>query len=77
MIERKDQIINLCEMKYSIAEFSIDKNYSQTLRNKVGAFRNETKTKKAIHLTMVTTFGIKPNEYAGIVQNEVVIDDLF
>ena len=77
LIERKDQIINLCEMKYSIAEFSIDKNYSQTLRNKVGAFRNESKTKKAIHLTMVTTFGIKPNEYAGIVQNEVVIDDLF
>jgi hypothetical protein len=33
--------------------------------------------RKAIHLTMVTTYGIKQNEYAGIIQNEVVMDDLF
>ena len=64
-------------MKYSTREFSIDKNYNQTLRNKLGAFRDETKTKKAVHLTMVTTYGLKPNENAGIVQNEVVMDDLF
>ena len=77
LIERKDQIINVCEIKYSTVEFSIDKNYSQTLRNKIGAFREETKTNKAVHLTMVTTYGIKSNEYAGMVQNEVLMDDLF
>jgi AAA+ ATPase superfamily predicted ATPase len=77
LIERKDQIINLCEMKYSTEEFSIDKSYSQTLRNKVSAFREETKTRKAIHLMMVTTYGLKHNEYSGMVQNEIVIDDLF
>ena len=77
LIERKDQIINLCEMKYSTEEFLIDKNYSQTLRNKVGAFREETKTKKAVHITMITTYGVKLNEYSGMIQNEVVMDDLF
>jgi AAA+ ATPase superfamily predicted ATPase len=77
LIERKDQVINLCEMKYSTGEFSIDKSYSQTLRNKVSSFREETKTRKAIHLMMVTTYGLKKNEYAGMVQNEVVMDDLF
>jgi AAA+ ATPase superfamily predicted ATPase len=77
LIERKDQVINLCEMKYSTEEFSIDKSYSQTLRNKVSAFREETKTRKAIHITMVTTYGIKQNEYAGMIQNEVVMNDLF
>jgi len=30
-------------------------------RNKVSAFREETKTRKAIHITMVTTYGIKQN----------------
>lgn len=63
--------------KYATGEFSIDKTFSQTLRNKVSAFREETKTRKAIHITMVTTYGLKPNEYAGMVQNEVVMDDLF
>jgi uncharacterized protein len=77
LIERKDQVINLCEMKYSTEEFTIDKNYGKTLRNKVTAFREETKTRKAIHITMVTTYGIKQNEYAGMIQNEVVLDDLF
>ncbi|MEI8271072.1 MAG: ATP-binding protein [Paludibacter sp.] len=77
LIERKDQIINLCEMKYSTDVFSIDKSYDLTLRNKIGAFRQESKTRKAVHLTMVTTYGIKQNEYAGMIQNEVVMDDLF
>ncbi len=77
LIERKDQVINLCEMKYATGEFSIDKSYSQTLRNKAAAFRTETKTRKAVHLTMVTTYGLKANEYAGMIQSEVVMDDLF
>ena len=28
-------------------------------------------------LTMVTTCGLKPNSYSGIVQKELVLDDLF
>jgi hypothetical protein len=77
LIERRDQVINLCEMKYATDKYLIDKSYSQALRNKVSAFREETKTRKAIHLTLVTTYGIRQNEYAGMVQNEVVMDDLF
>jgi AAA+ ATPase superfamily predicted ATPase len=77
LIDRKDQVINLCEMKYAIDEFIIDKNYSQILRNKVSVFRQESNTKKAIHITMITTYGIKQNEYAGMIQNEVVMDDFF
>jgi len=32
IIDRKDQTINLCEMKFSIAPFKIDKNYAANLR---------------------------------------------
>ena len=77
LIDRNDQVINLCEMKYATAEFVIDKKYDENLRNKKDAFMRETKTRKAVHLTMVTTYGIKPNEYAGMVQSEVGMDDLF
>ena len=78
LIDRRDQVINLCEMKFSINEFKIDKKYEMELRNKIGTFRSETKTKKAVFLTMITTFGIKQNDYYGdLVQNEITINDLF
>ncbi|MDR1594321.1 MAG: ATP-binding protein [Prevotellaceae bacterium] len=77
LIERKDDVINLCEMKYSNAEFVIDKKYEWNLRNKREAFINETKTRKTVHLTMITTYGVKRNEYSGIIQSEVKMNDLF
>ena len=77
LIDRKDQVINLCEMKYSLSEYAIDAEYEQKLRNKKSAFINATNTRKAVHLTMVTTFGIKVNAHSGIVQNEITLEDLF
>jgi len=78
LIDRRDQVINLCEVKYSINPFRITKSYAEQLRNKIGIFRSETKTKKAIFLTMITTYGLEKNAYsASIVQNEVRMDELF
>lgn len=77
LIDRKDHVINLCEMKYSLSEYIIDAEYEQKLRNKKSAFINATNTRKAVHLTMVTTFGIKTNAHSGIVQNEIILEDLF
>ncbi len=78
VIDRRDQVINLCEMKYSINPFSIDKRYGEELRNKIGAFRQETNTRKSVFLTMITTFGLKTNNYsAGLVQNDLRMDVLF
>ncbi len=47
------------------------------LRNKIAAFKAATKTKKSLVPTMITTFGVKRNQYSGKVQQEVVLDDLF
>ena len=77
LIDRKDQVINLCEMKYSLSEYVIDAEYEQKLRNKKSIFIDTTNTRKAVHLTMVTTFGIKVNAHSGIVQNEITLEDLF
>ena len=77
LIDRNDQIINLCEMKYSENEFIIDKKQDENLRNKKSAFISETKTRKAVHITMVTTYGVKRNEYWGNIQSEVTMNDLF
>ena len=78
VIDRRDQVINLCEMKYSVNPFSIDKRYVEELRNKIGVFRQETNTRKSVFLTMITTFGLKTNSYsAGLVQNDLRMDVLF
>ena len=77
VIDRKDGIINLCEMKFSKAEYVISAKEETQLRNRIAVFEAESKTKKAIHLTMVTTYGIAKNSHSGIVQSEVVLDDLF
>ncbi|WP_247235706.1 ATP-binding protein [Telluribacter sp. SYSU D00476] len=78
VIDRRDQVINLCEMKFSISPFVIDKKYSAELRNKIGAFKAETGTRKSVFLTMITTFGLKANPHStGLVQNDLTMDALF
>ncbi|MCX6225097.1 MAG: ATP-binding protein [Bacteroidia bacterium] len=46
VIDRRDQVINLCEMKFSLNPFTIDKKYSEELRNKIVLFKSETGTRK-------------------------------
>ncbi len=77
LIDRKDQVINICEMKFSINSYTIDKKYAENLRNKMGAFRQVTKTKKALFLTTITTYGLKNNQYSGMVQSDLKMGMLF
>lgn len=77
LIDRRDQTINLCEMKFSQDEFEITKQYDEHLRKRTESFRSVTKTSKALHQTFITTYGVKKNMYSGNVQSEVKLDDLF
>ena len=77
LINRRDRTINICELKFSVNEFEINKDYDMKLRNKIEAFRNATGTNKTLALTMITTYGVKNNKYSGIVNSSVVLDDLF
>ena len=77
VINRKDGIINLLEIKYCNKQFSISKDYEENLQNKILAFKTETGTRKAVHLLMFTTFGLNKNKYSGIVQKELTLADLF
>ncbi|UAY57390.1 ATPase [Arachidicoccus terrestris] len=78
VIDRRDRIINLCEMKFSIHPFTIRKSYADALATKIAVFKEQTKTKSAIYLTLVTTFGLAPNSYASsMIQNDLQMDMLF
>ncbi len=77
LIDRADRVINLCEIKFSNKEFVIDNSYEEKLRQRTEIIRELTKNKKNIHLTFVTTFGLKSNAYSNRVQKSLSISDLF
>ena len=77
LISRRDKVITICEIKFSNGEYLITKDYDLNLRNKVELFKAETNCKESIQLVMLTTYGVKQNEYNSVVQNQIVMDDLF
>lgn len=77
LIDRSDNNINLCEIKFSGNEFVIDKQYDSRLRSRLQQLIDIVPARKTVRLTMLTTFGLKRNEYSGQVQNQLTLDDLF
>lgn len=78
VIDRADQCINLCEIKFCNAPFQVSKSYAQELQSKKEIFRTTTRTKKALFTTLVTPYGASPNPaYLSAVDNQIIIDELF
>ena len=77
LIDRKDDIINLCEMKYTENEFVIDAAYEDNLRHKEQIFITESGTKKAVQITLITSNGLKHNSHWQVVMHELTAKDLF
>jgi len=50
---------------------------NQAFYRLLSTFIEETKTKKAVHITLITTYGVKHNEYWNNIQSEVFLDNLF
>ncbi len=77
VIERNDKVVNLCEMKYTAAPYTITDDYDRRLKIKREVYIEQTGTKSAIHLTMVSAHGLKNNANVSDVQSVVTLDDLF
>lgn len=78
IIDRKDDCINLCEIKFCDAPFAIDAAYARELQNKIAVFREQTRTRKTLFLTMITPFGLKKNQHSTeLVSQELTLEHLF
>lgn len=77
LIDRADRVLNLCEMKFSQGDYSIDKDYDEKLRNRIVALTEKTGNKKNIHPTLITTYGLKMNLYSNRFQRVITMDKLF
>ena len=77
VIDRRDDTINLCECKYANKPYELSGKDAADLERKKDVFLNETKTKKSIHMTMITANGLVQNAWRNEIQSEIVLDDLF
>ena len=77
LIDRADQSINVCEIKFSRSEYEITKADEENFDSKIETFIRQTKTKKSLILTLITSFGITMNKHSGHVQRQITLADLF
>ncbi|MGN0189155.1 MAG: ATP-binding protein [Candidatus Cryptobacteroides sp.] len=77
IIDRADNVVNLCEMKYYSDEYVIDIEDDKRLRERANLFKLVTGTKKAVTHVFITTYGVKRNSYSNLAQANLTMDDLF
>ena len=77
LIVRKDQVINICEMKYSESGFTVDAAFDRDQKRKAADFRKKTGSKAALHSTLITTYPVEETPYTGELQAVITAEDLF
>lgn len=77
LIKRADNVVNLCEMKFTAGEYIVSKEEESKLRHRIDMLSKTLSRRQTIHLTMITTYGVSYGKHSGIVQKQVVLDDLF
>lgn len=76
IILRKDNVINVCELKFYNKEFTVSKDYYKIILAREDSINSENKT-AVVHNTLITTFGIVKNEYSSIFNDVISLADLF
>jgi hypothetical protein len=78
LLDRKDQVINLFEIKFYNKTYSLDKEHAEQLQKKMWRFEELTQTKKQVFWVFISTYGLNPNEHSlDVVSQSLTLDDLF
>lgn len=77
LINRSDRIVDICEMKFCVNTYRMDKKADESIRNKIQVVMDTVRGRKAIHPVIVTTYGLAKNEYSSRIQRVITMDDLF
>jgi len=77
LIDRVDNIINICEIKYSNEPYHINKEYYEYLLDRMSIYKLKTKTKKTLKCTFITVEGFTNSEYNRAVDSVICLNDLY
>ena len=64
-------------MKGIVGRESVDKSYFQKLNTREKLLTEQIAKREKVHPVLVTTYGLKYNEYSGVFQRVVIMDALF
>ena len=76
LIDRADDAVNVCEMKFYKAPYAVTKGYAQVLNSRLQTLEEKNPTKTFL-LTYVGNSELVSNEYSDIFRASVTLDDLF
>jgi len=77
LIDRDDNTVSLCEMKYAQDEYEMTEEEAARIRRRGALFLSATKSRKAIQNVLVSSYGMRRSRYSGVIHREVTLDDLF
>ena len=77
IIERKDNVVNMCEMKFCSDDFEVDLDYHKTLETRKKLLREKISKKSVVHNTLVTTYGLAHKGYYSDFVNVITMEELF
>ena len=66
-----------CDKKFYSDKFAVDKDYDEILRHRQTLLYEKIPKKSTIHNTLITTYGIKDNEYKWSFEKVITLDELF
>ena len=76
IIDRRDNIVNLCEIKYYSSVYKIDKDAYLNLINKNNNLKKHLNKKQGIMNVLIKTYGLKQNEYSNVYSHVITLEDL-
>jgi hypothetical protein len=76
LINRSDDVVNVCEMKYSKSDYTITKSYAEKLQRRIDKLEHACPD-KTFHLTFVTVNPMDRNAHSDIVTSTITADELF
>ncbi len=77
LIDRSDDVINVCEMKFSKGKYELTEDEYEKLQDRVSVLQNKSKTKKAVHIVLITSYGVVPNVFSYDIPSQLTMDNLF
>ena len=78
IFDRNDDVVSICEIKYSTKSFKIDRVYASRLNKKLEVFEKTTETKKSLQLIMITNNSLCENVWSQeLVAASITLEDLF
>ena len=76
IIDRADDVVNVCEMKFCKSEYIVTKAYSEKITHRIEVLEKMMPS-KTFHPTLVSAAPVRRNEYSDTFLSQITIDDLF